>query len=160
LSPQKIGGLKPPVKNMKKSDKLRAEYIPQIAAIEREAFPDTAWSEKMLAEELSNPRARYFILVEDGEVLAYGGFHEVDGEGQITNIAVKSGLRERGLGSEILGAMLKFAAAANISELTLEVKESNTPARALYEKFGFVETGLRKNYYGGKENAVLMTLFL
>ncbi|MDR3216388.1 MAG: ribosomal protein S18-alanine N-acetyltransferase [Clostridiaceae bacterium] len=145
---------------MEITDILRAEYIPQIAAIEKEAFPDTAWSEKMLLDELSNPLAHYFVCVKSDVVLAYGGLHEVADEGQITNVAVKKDKRRCGLASKILDAMLEFAVSAGLFELTLEVKESNFAARALYKNFGFTETGLRKNYYGGIENAVLMTLAL
>ena len=78
-------------------------------------------------------------------------------EGQITDIAVSSEYRRRGIGMEIVKAMIKESANRGIAALYLEVRESNCAARELYRACGFEECGVRKNFYRRPtESAVLM----
>ena len=133
-------------------------HIPQIAALERACF-SAPWTEAMLEEELFNPQAS-FIVAEDGEgsILGYAGLHAVLDEGYIDNIAVEPDARRHGVASALLDVFCRFGA-ANLAFLTLEVRASNAPAIALYEKHGFQEVGRRKDYYDDpKEDAILMTL--
>lgn len=133
-------------------------HISQIAALERECF-STPWTEAMLEEALFNPQAS-FIVAEDGEgnILGYAGLHAVLDEGYIDNVAVAPDARRHGVASALLDVFCRFGA-ANLAFLTLEVRKSNAPAIALYEKHGFAAVGRRKNYYDApREDAVLMTL--
>ncbi len=133
-------------------------HIPQIAALERKCFPDP-WSERLLEDALFDPQAS-FIVAEDGEegnILGYAGLHAVLDEGYIDNIAVIPDARRHGVASALLDVFCRFAA-ANLAFLTLEVRSSNAPAIALYEKYGFQRAGLRPGYYRHpKEDAVIMT---
>jgi len=80
------------------------------------------------------------------------------GEGHIVTIAVRPELRRLGIGEVLLVAGLEAAIAANQDEVTLECRVSNAAARALYEKYGFHEVGVRARYYSdNQEDAVLMT---
>ena len=132
-------------------------HIPQIAALERECFSDP-WSERLLEDALFDPQA-CFIAAEDeeGHVLGYAGLHAVLDEGYIDDIAVAPDARRHGVASALLDVFCRFGA-ANLAFLTLEARKSNGAAIALYEKFGFRQTGLRPGYYQHpREDAVIMT---
>ena len=132
-------------------------HIEQVAALERECF-SSPWTEGMLTDALYDPQA-CFIVAEDGEggVLGYAGLHAVLDEGYIDNVAVEQSARRHGVASALLDVFCRFGQ-ANLSFLTLEVRASNTAAIALYEKHGFAQVGLRKNYYQNpREDALLMT---
>lgn len=132
-------------------------HLEQIAELEKACF-STPWTYAMLEEELYNPHAS-FIVADDGEggVLGYAGLHVVLDEGYIDNVAVEQAARRHGVGSALLDVFCRFGE-ANLAFLTLEVRASNRPAIALYEKHGFRQVGLRKDYYQNpKEDAVIMT---
>ena len=133
-------------------------HIEQIAALERECF-STPWSEAMLTEVLFDSQASFIVAEsEDGGVLGYAGLQVVLDEGYIDNIAVEPNARRHGVADELLDVFCRFGE-ANLAFLTLEVRASNAPAIALYEKHGFREAGRRKNYYDDpREDAIIMTL--
>ena len=82
-------------------------------------------------------------------------------EGYVSNVAVDPDCRRMGIADALICEIVSRAKALELSFVTLEVRESNAPARRLYEKHGFENVGLRKNYYDfPKENAILMTLLL
>ena len=132
-------------------------HIPQIAALERDCFSDP-WSETLLEDALFNPQASFIAAEDDeGHILGYAGLHAVLDEGYIDNIAVTPDARRHGVASAQLDVFCRFGA-AHLAFLTLEVRKSNTPAIALYEKFGFQQTGLRPGYYQHpREDALIMT---
>ncbi len=132
-------------------------HIPQIAALERECFPDP-WSERLLEDALFDPQASFLAAEdEEGNILGYAGLHAVLDEGYIDNIAVEPAARRHGVASALLDVYCRFAA-ANLAFLSLEVRASNAPAIGLYEKFGFQNVGIRKGYYQHpREDAVIMT---
>ena len=132
-------------------------HIPQIAALERECF-SMPWSERLLEDALFDPQAS-FIVADDGEgnILGYAGLHAILDEGYIDNIAVTRDARRHGVASALLDVFCRFAE-VHLAFLSLEVRSSNAPAIALYEKFGFRRAGLRKNYYERpKEDALILT---
>ncbi len=137
---------------------MTAEHISQIAAIEKTCFSHP-WSEKMLREELWNDSAVVIAAEgEDGTVLGYAGLQTVLDEGYINNVAVAPQFRRQGIADELISAFVRLGQ-AKLAFLTLEVRASNAPAIALYEKHGFQAVGRRKNYYDDPtEDAVLMTL--
>ena len=93
-----------------------------------------------------------------GTVLGYLGLHYVLDEGYIANIAVDPLFRRQGIGSALLDDAADFARQAGLAFLTLEVRQSNLGAQALYRRHGFCPAGVRKNYYRDPvEDAILMT---
>ena len=138
---------------------MTSEHIDQVARIEQLCFSDP-WSRRMLSEHLENECAATLVAITpDGTILGYAGLLVVLDEGYITNVAVCPDYRRQGIAGELLGVFRRFAEGNKLAFLTLEVRESNTPARALYSKYGYKEVGVRKNYYDHpKENAILMTL--
>lgn len=133
-------------------------HLDAVAALERECF-SRPWSRAMLEEELYNPHVSLVVAEgEDGSVLGYGEIGVVLDEGCLEKIAVYPACRRQGIAEAILSAYLRFGR-ANLAFLTLEVRESNAPAIALYRKLGFEEVGRRKNYYEDlHEDALLMTV--
>lgn len=136
---------------------LDEKYALQLSELEKECF-SCPWSEESFKECLSNDRF-YFIGAFVGEkLIGYGGIMTVLDEGDVANIAVKGEFRSLGIGRKILDALCLEAKNRGAMLLHLEVRESNAAARHLYESFGFITDGIRKNYYiKPQENAVLMT---
>ena len=134
-------------------------HLDQVAEIEKLCFSDP-WSRRMLSEHLENECAATLVAQgSDGTILGYAGLLVVLDEGYITNVAVRPDYRRQGVAGELLNVFRRFAEGSKLAFLTLEVRESNAPARALYEKNGYKEVGVRKNYYDHpKENAIIMTL--
>ena len=140
--------------------RLEFKHLEQMAEIEREAF-DAPWSVAMFIPEVEDPCAHYVVGVRgEDEVVCYGGFHQILDEGHITNIAVKSTERGRGIGRFLMSELISRAKDAGITRMTLEVKDGNIPAIKLYESFGFKVEGVRKKYYENKFDALIMWLNL
>jgi len=134
--------------------------LPQIECLEEQCF-SLPWTLDMLRSQLPDGQ-HVFLAALDGErVLGYVGMMTVLDEGYISNVAVDPTARRQGLGERLIAALLERAEERCLAFVTLEVRESNVPAIALYQKHGFRPVGLRKNYYEQpKENALLMTKFL
>lgn len=139
---------------------MREAHLAAIAELERQCF-SAPWSEDALREELGNDCA-CFLTAEDeesGAVCGYIGCHIVLDEGYIANVAVSPDCRRQGIGTRLVREMIRQAQERGLAFLTLEARESNAPAIALYESCGFVRVGVRKKYYTNPtESAVLMTL--
>ncbi|WP_410497072.1 ribosomal protein S18-alanine N-acetyltransferase [Cellulosilyticum sp. ST5] len=115
------------------------------------------WSFEALTKELSNPLAEYQIAEIDGQIIGYGGLWCVMDEGEITNIAVDGDYRRQGIGEAILEALLQIAKQKRLTIVHLEARVSNVAAKGLYEKFGFHQIAIRKNYYQQPiEDAIIM----
>ncbi len=129
--------------------------ISAVADIERLCF-DEPWSENALGLLLKEKNAG-FVAIIDGCVAAYGGLITVLDEGQITNIATHPSYRRLGLARQIMNAIDEYSAKNGIVYLSLEVREQNQAARALYSSCGWHEAGIRKNFYSKPlDNAVIM----
>ena len=98
-----------------------------------------------------------FAAEKNGAVVGFGCLALLPPECEIPNIAVHPEERGQGIGELIFKSMLDHAAEKGADTAFLEVRESNTPARTLYEKNGFVSIGIRRDYYAKPtENAVIM----
>lgn len=131
--------------------------IPKVVEVEQDAFP-TPWPAQAFQDELTkNQFARYFVLEVGGEVVGYCGMWIIMDEAHITNIAVHSTYRGRGLGEWMLRYAIEFSTLYGAEKMTLEVRASNVVAQQLYKKLGFEVTGLRPGYYSdNKEDALIM----
>lgn len=136
---------------------LKKEMISDLAELEKMCF-SVPWSENMFMGEFSNSAAVYRVILHDEKPVAYMGMWLVADEGQITNVAVHPDHRRQGLAKKLIGTFINIAKREELSFLTLEVRASNQAAINLYKSFGFYQVGLRKKYYEGKEDALLMTL--
>lgn len=135
-------------------------YLDRILEIERASF-STPWSVNGFLQELENPVAQLWALMSGKALLGYGCFWVMQDEMQVLDLAVHPGFRGQGHGSLLLAKMIDLAGSRGISRIWLEVRASGSSARRLYEKFGFVESGRRKNYYTNPlEDAIVMSLEL
>lgn len=127
---------------------LTLEDIDQVCVIEEETF-SMPWHKESFIDMVNNPNAIYLVASDDsGVIYACAGALSVVGEGNICNIAVKNDYRGQGIGERLVRELLaKGIKEFDITEFTLEVRVSNSAARALYEKLGFVCEGIRPGYY-------------
>ncbi len=140
-------------------ERMGEGHISAVAEIEKECF-SSPWSEEGLRSELTNDGAYFFVATQADALLGYGGMHITLDEGYIANIAVTDTARKKGVASAVLTRLIATAKEKGCAFLSLEVRKSNTPAIALYEKFGFEMVGERKNFYTSPtENAIIMTLY-
>ena len=136
---------------------LTAAHLNEVAELEKVCFADP-WSEKAL-ELLITDGAYGAVCLAEERVVAYGGVLWAPDEGQITNIATHPNCRRCGMGAAILEDLVKKAKERNCEQLSLEVRVSNFPAIALYERYGFVKMGLRRGFYKHPtEDAYVMCL--
>ena len=135
--------------------RLSQEHIYQIAQIEKLCFSEP-WSESAL-ETLLGDNYVCFVALVDGMVAGYVGMYCILDEGNIINVAVHPLYRRQGLARTLLRELCAISETLGLSELYLEVRESNDSARALYTSEGWETFGKRKNYYSHPlEDAVLM----
>ncbi|RJX22629.1 MAG: ribosomal-protein-alanine N-acetyltransferase [Ammonifex sp.] len=138
---------------------MRPEHVDAILSIERVSFPLPWNRETFLFEILLNELGLYVVALLGEFAVGYGGMWLVADEGHITNIAVHPSFRRQGIGRQILQDLVRRAVENGLNRMTLEVRPSNIAARKLYQKFGFVEKGLRKRYYqDNNEDAIIMWL--
>ncbi len=139
---------------------LQKEHAGRLAELEQMCFSDP-WSEEGIAFEASNDAAKFFVALCGGEIAGYAGMLHAADLGNICNIAVFPQFRRHGIGRRLVYALIDSARELGVSELTLEVRSSNEPAKALYRSFGFEEVGKRKNFYNSPaEDAIVMNLSL
>ena len=139
--------------------RLNETHLPAVAALEATCFKEP-WSEHALRLLVSGD-AVGAACVEGDRVLAYGGMLWAPDEGQITNIAVAPDARRRGCGRAVLNFLIGAARERGCEMISLEVRESNADAVALYEHAGFVVAGRRKRFYRSPaEDALVMLLQL
>ena len=134
-----------------------SEQLPLIAGIEKKYIPG-GWSEKGFSDWLElNENAVIFGAFDEGKLIGFvSGSHAFE-EGELLNIAVEEQYRRRGIAQLLLGTLFQHFAGMNVEKVFLEVRERNDPAVGFYKKNGFVQVGLRKNYYRDPtDNALVM----
>lgn len=137
---------------------MTQEDIEGVAALEQASFA-APWSAQSFREELENKLAYYLLGFDETALIAYAGMWIIFDEAHITNVAVASSYRGKGVGKDLMREMFLAAKERKAASMTLEVRPSNVAALALYEKLGFARAGLRKNYYEDThEDAVIMWL--
>lgn len=148
---------KPPAIRAAKFDDLAA-----ILAVERSAHRAAHWSAEHYEERIRNqPAAACFLVAESGDKTTILGFLcariiGIAGEWEIENVVVDEEFRRQGIGSLLMQSLVDNWEASAGRVLLLEVRESNTAARALYERHGLSEVGRRRAYYRDPaEDAIL-----
>jgi ribosomal-protein-alanine N-acetyltransferase len=132
--------------------------IPALAAIEREVFPDDAWTEATWWAELAQrPRRDYTVARDVAGVAGYAGLDLAGEVADVMTVAVAPDRRGSGLGRRLLEHLLAQAAGHGASRVMLEVRADNTAALALYEQAGFEVVHTRRGYYRpGPVDALVM----
>lgn len=138
------------VRPMKESD------VPQVVAIEKALF-SMPWSEEAFREELQNQQAVIVVADVSGEIAGFADMREICGECYINNVGVSEKYRRQGIGAALMQA-LEDNASENAEFITLEVRQSNEAAIAMYKRLGYIKVGSRKDFYEQPaEDADLMT---
>lgn len=139
---------------------MEEKHLDKVMEIEIANFA-IPWTRKSMEGEIENKMAIYLVATIDGKVVGYGGMWHVVTEGHITNIAVADEYKHKGVGSAIVERLLEIADEKDMLGVTLEVRVSNQSALGLYKKYGFVLSGIRKEYYeDNKEDAYIMWKYL
>ena len=127
-----------------------------VAALEKLCF-SAPWSENSVASELDNPLSLWLVALNGDTVVGYVGSQAVLDEADMMNIAVLPEYRRLGIAQRLVTALCDRLADNGVRSLTLEVRASNDPAKALYGKLGFAQVGRRPNYYSNpKEDALIL----
>lgn len=161
--------------------RMREEDIPQAVEIEKSAF-SRPWSRSVFKATLLLPYAAYYVAVEEddgtserigeeegtgagksasvgGRVVGLCGVKKIFEEGDISNVAVHSDYRGRGICRRMLEQLLSDARMDGVEAFTLEVRASNQPALHLYESLGFRTEGIRPGFYDHpEEDGLIMWL--
>lgn len=140
--------------------KMTFQDVDQVHRLEELAF-SMPWSRQSFLEVLENKDALYLVVEKDscpGEVIACCGMRSIVGEGDISNVVVHPDYRKKGIAQQMLTELLKRGAAEfGVEAYTLEVRKSNADAVSLYQRLGFVQEGIRKNFYERPvEDAIIM----
>lgn len=141
---------------------MTLEDINQAARIEKECF-SLPWSEKSFQDSISREDT-LFLVCEDTcpqsnapVITGYIGMYLSFDEANITNVAVHPSYRKMGYANALVTTAKTKAKEHQIEKIFLEVRVSNAPAIALYQKMGFENLGIRKNFYDHpKEDAYIM----
>ena len=135
---------------------MKQDHVPQIAELEKLCFADP-WSEKSIASELGNIWSYWVVALDGDRVVGYIGSQSSADETDVMNVAVHPDYRRRGIAESLIDVLILELKNRGSHALMLEVRDSNAPAIALYEKLGFQQVGLRKNYYHNpKEHARIL----
>lgn len=138
------------VKKVTKSD------LKQIEELEQEIFPDP-WSLKSLTDSQEKENALFICTKDEKKIVGYMIIYFAADEAEIIRVAVKKEARRKGIGQRMLLGVEDYCEKKKIRKLYLEVRESNFAALSFYLDGGFINSGLRKDYYSNpKEDAILM----
>jgi [ribosomal protein S18]-alanine N-acetyltransferase len=135
--------------------------LPDVLEIERASFPHP-WSSALFLQELRVPFSRIIVIrpPTDATVVGYLCRWFVADEIHVLNVAVHPLHRRRGIGALLMDEALREARERGTEAITLEVRRSNAAARRMYDALGFDEVGVRRDYYGAGEDALIMRLVL
>ncbi|MEU6662194.1 ribosomal protein S18-alanine N-acetyltransferase [Streptomyces sp. NPDC046821] len=138
--------------------------IESVHELEKDLFPDDAWSRGMFWSELAHARGagstRRYTVAHDGDrLVGYAGLASSGDLADVQTIAVARDQWGSGLGARLLTDLLRHATAFECTQVMLEVRVDNTRAQKLYERFGFEPIGFRRGYYQpGNVDALVMRL--
>ncbi len=135
---------------------MNPSHVAQLAELEGLCFCDP-WNEASVAGELDNPLSLWLVALEGGRVAGYVGSQTVIDESDMMNIAVHPDFRRRGIAEALVNALVEGLKGKGSLRLSLEVRASNAPAQALYQKLGFSQVGRRPRYYRNpREDALIL----
>lgn len=118
---------------------------------------DEFWTPGVLFSELKNENTKYIVLKENNNIVGFAGIWITPDTVELNNIVIKKDSRGKGYSKILLEKLIEISEETSREIFTLEVSEENIVAINLYKKYGFEKVGLRKNYYEGKYDAILMS---
>ncbi len=121
---------------------------------------DSFWNYNTIKSEIDKPESIFLVAKYINEIVGFADIWQAIDVIHLMDIVVSKKYRQKNIASILLNKIIDLCYEKNINEITLEVSEKNIPAINLYKKFNFKEVGLRKNYYGVNNNAIIMTLYI
>ncbi len=140
-------------------EKMNPEHIDGLVRVEEECFA-SGYAKNTFEKELENKLAYYVVAIVDGKIAGYAGLWNMCGSADIMNVGVLRAFRRQGLAEGMLRKIEEHCKGQGIFEINLEVRVGNIPARQLYTKMGYEEIAVRKGYYDGKEDGIVMKKLL
>jgi ribosomal-protein-alanine N-acetyltransferase len=139
---------------------MRRRDLRAVLQIEALSQP-RGWSLGLFLGELNRREGRqYLVARQAGRVVGFGGMLFIGAEGHLATLAVHPDARRHGIGTRLTAALCQAALDEGATALTLEVRADNVAAQALYRRFGFAPTGVRRGYYrdadGTTHDAIVM----
>lgn len=136
--------------------RMQRKDVSGVAQMEAEYFSEP-WSAQAFLDVLDKKEYLYMVAAEGEEIIAYCGMYQVLGEGNITQVAVRSDMRGKGIARKLLQDFMQIGKMSGVDAYTLEVRVSNQSAIRAYEACGFVTECVRKDFYAApKEDAFIM----
>jgi len=130
--------------------------LPALLALDRAAPAAAHWTEAEYRRLLTEDTGHVTLVIEEDYVQGFIVGRDLGPEWEIENVVVAEAARHRGMGERLVGELLALTRSRGAQAIFLEVRESNGPARALYSKLGFIESGRRKSYYKSPEEDALL----
>lgn len=128
--------------------RMRWWHLDDVLAIERALFTDEPWTARTFWSELGQVATRHYVVALEGvRLIGYAGLCDYPDEAWVQTMAVDPAHQGRGLGGVLLQDLLAEASRRGQTNVALEVRADNAPAQALYARFGFAQTGVRRGYY-------------
>ena len=125
---------------------MRRRHLRNVLRIE-EKTSTTPWSLGLFLAEVRREEREYLVALSGSQVVGFAGLLYVVGEGHITTVAVDPDKQGGRIGTRLMLILARRAIVHGADSVTLEVRASNAPALALYRRFGFAPSGVRKDYY-------------
>lgn len=119
----------------------------EIVTFYQKVFPHFNWQESSVEEQLKDKHHFFLGLYLEKQLIGLISLSYLFETGEILNFGILPDYRRQGLGEKLIESSIKLLCQQKVETILLEVRKSNTPARRLYEKFGFKEISLRKHYY-------------
>lgn len=136
---------------------MKVEDAAAVAEMEHQIFSDS-WSEKGILDTLNNPKTVCLVAEKVGKIVGYLFVYTAEDEAEIARIATVKEYRRGGVASELLHALDVICWENQFQIILLDVREGNADARAFYDRQGFTQDGIRKDFYDApKEDAILMS---
>lgn len=140
--------------------RMKLEDLDQVMTLERQIF-SRPWSEGSMASALQQQETIYLVDEIEGKIRGYLGIWCMAEDGDLCNMAVAEQARRGGVATDLLEKGMAYCRKQGVHRVVLEVRESNLPAKTLYQKMGFISIGVRKQYYSDpQEDAVIMECIL
>ena len=130
--------------------------VPALSAIEKAQPRCAQWGELGWQTELAEKSSCIWCAQTGKQIAGFAALRLVAGVGEILNVGVSPDFTRRGIGVELVKRVLNWAREHGGRQITLEVGVCNGPAVALYQKAGFTQVGVRKNFYANNEDALIM----
>ena len=140
-------------------ERLRWWHVDEVLPLEDALFEEQPWTPRTWWSELGQTDTRHYVVALDGQqVVGYAGLCDYPDEAWVQTMAVAPQVQGRGVGAQLLAALLAEAERRGQRVVSLEVRADNDRAQRLYGRHGFARTGVRRGYYQPSgTDAVLMT---